>query len=156
MIVVVALEVPDAGGDFVDQIVIVSDQQHRALVRLQRDVERVDGFEVEVVRRFVEHEHIRLLQHELAEEQSRGFATGEHVGLLVAVVAREEHLAEQSTDFFGRSCAVPTMQPLEHGHALLDQELVVLREIADGSFMSPDNLAVVNKRAIVAAGGAKF
>ena len=31
---VVALEMPDAGGDFVDQIVVVRDQQHRTLIPL--------------------------------------------------------------------------------------------------------------------------
>ena len=43
---VVALEVPDAGGDFVDQIMIVGDQKNRPLIALQGDVEGVDGFKV--------------------------------------------------------------------------------------------------------------
>src|ERR1035437_5794391 len=40
------VEMPDAGGDFVDQIVIVGDQEHRALVLLEREVEGVDGLEI--------------------------------------------------------------------------------------------------------------
>ena len=43
---VVALEVPDAGGNFVDQIMIVGDQKNRPLIALQGDVEGVDGFKV--------------------------------------------------------------------------------------------------------------
>ena len=38
----VVLEMPDAGGDFVDQVLIVGDQQDRAFVALQRDIQGVD------------------------------------------------------------------------------------------------------------------
>ena len=86
---VIAFEVPHARGDFVDQIVVVRDQQDRALIALQRNVERVDRFQIEVVRRLVENENIGLLQHELAEEQARGFSAGEHVGALGGLVAGE-------------------------------------------------------------------
>src|SRR6185312_11042396 len=74
------VEVPDARGHFFDQVMVVRDQQDGAFVALQRDVERVDGFEVQMVRGFVEYEDVRLLQHQLAEEQTRGFAAGECVG----------------------------------------------------------------------------
>src|ERR1035438_627049 len=46
---VAVVEVPDAGGDFVDQIVIVGHQEHRARVLLQREVEGVDGLQIEVI-----------------------------------------------------------------------------------------------------------
>jgi hypothetical protein len=92
---------PDAGGDFFDEVVIVGDEQDGALVFLQRDVEGVDGFQVEVVGRLVEDQHVGLLQHELAEEQACGFAAGERFGGLQAFFAAEEHLAEQAADVFG-------------------------------------------------------
>ena len=38
------VEDPHARGDFIDQIVVVRDQQHRALVSLQRNVQRIDRF----------------------------------------------------------------------------------------------------------------
>ena len=85
----IALEVPDAGSDLIDQIVVVRDQQDRTLIALQRNVERVNRFQIEVVRRLVENENIGLLQHELAEEQARGFSAGEHVGALGSLVAGE-------------------------------------------------------------------
>ena len=52
---------PDAGADFVDQILIVRDQEHGALVFLQRDVQSVDRFEVQVIRRLVQDQDVRLL-----------------------------------------------------------------------------------------------
>src|ERR1035441_2851113 len=46
------------------------------------NVKGVDRFEVEMVRRLVEHEDVRLLQHQLAENQPRRLAAREHVGPL--------------------------------------------------------------------------
>src|ERR1017187_3219728 len=43
---VAMVEVPDTGGDFVDEIVIVSDQKDGALVFLEGEVEGVDGLEI--------------------------------------------------------------------------------------------------------------
>ena len=60
---------PDARGDLFNQIVIVRDQKHRRLRPLQRDVQRVDGFEVKVIGGLVQHQHVGLLQHEFAEQQ---------------------------------------------------------------------------------------
>jgi hypothetical protein len=55
------VEVPDSGGDFVDQIVIMGHQKHRAFVLLEREVEGVNGLEIEVVGGFVEHQEVGLL-----------------------------------------------------------------------------------------------
>ena len=74
------------------------DQQHRAFVFLERNVQRVDRLEIEVVGRFVEDQHVRLLQHDPAEQQTRRLAAGERVGRLVAVLAAEQHLAEQAVN----------------------------------------------------------
>ena len=38
---------------------------------LQRDIQRVDRFQIQVVRRFVQHQNVRLLQHQPAENQPR-------------------------------------------------------------------------------------
>src|SRR5450631_1313780 len=61
------LEVPDARGNFVDQVVIVCHQEHRALVALDRDVQSVDGLQIKVICRLVEDQDIRLCQHQLAK-----------------------------------------------------------------------------------------
>src|SRR5271170_508113 len=65
---VIALEVPDASCDLVDQVVIVGDQEHCPLIPLQRDIQSVDGLQIEVVRGFIEYKHIGFLQHQLTEE----------------------------------------------------------------------------------------
>ena len=65
-------------------------------ILLQRDIQRVDGFEIEVVRRLIEHQHVRLLQHELAEKQPRRLASGKSFRRFHAFIAHEQHLAEQA------------------------------------------------------------
>src|ERR1039458_8715816 len=67
------VEDPQSCRHFVDQVVIVRDQQDRALVPLQRDVQRVDGFEVKVVGWLVEDEDIGLGEDEFAEGEARLF-----------------------------------------------------------------------------------
>jgi hypothetical protein len=39
------VEVPEAGSYFIDEVVVVGDQQHRSLVALEGYVEGVDGFD---------------------------------------------------------------------------------------------------------------
>src|SRR5215469_2092702 len=91
-----ALEMPDARSDLFDEVLIVRHEEDSAFVLLQRGIEGHDALEVEVVRRLVEHEDIRLLQHELAEEKARGLATGKSLGLLQTLFAAEEHLPKQA------------------------------------------------------------
>ena len=71
---VAVVEVPHPRTHFFDQVLIVRHQEDRALEFLQRDIECVDRFEVEVVGRFVEHQDVRLLKHDPAQQQPGGFA----------------------------------------------------------------------------------
>ena len=43
---------------------VVADEDHRPFVPLDRVLERFDGFDVEVIGRLVQHEQIRVGQHE--------------------------------------------------------------------------------------------
>ncbi len=48
------------------------------------------------------------------------------------------------------------MQPLERRHSFFDKRAVVLGEISDGCFVSPDDLAAGKELAVVAAGLAQL
>src|ERR1700744_1968097 len=71
-----AVEVPDARRYLVDQVVIVSDQQHGPFIALQRYVERVDGLEIQMVGWLVERQDVWLLHHQAAEDEPRRLAAG--------------------------------------------------------------------------------
>ena len=64
----------------------------------------------------------------------------------------KQHLPQQAANFFVRGRRVPLMQPFECCRAMLDQSSVVLREVADGGFVSPDDFSAGQERAVVAAG----
>src|SRR5437867_3512451 len=72
---VIAFKVPNARGNFVDQVMVVGNEKHSPVIPLQRNVQGIDRLEIEVVRGLVEHQHVGLLQHQLAKEQARSFST---------------------------------------------------------------------------------
>src|SRR5712692_7496602 len=140
---------PDAGGDFVDYVVIVSDEEDGAIVFLQRDVQRVDRFQIKMVSRFVEDEEIRLLQHQLAEDEPRGFTAGESLCGLEGVIAAEEHLPHEAAELLLIGGGIKLPEPVDGGHAFGEGITVVLREIADGDFVAPDDVAAVDGKLAV-------
>ena len=144
-----AFEIPDARGDFVDHVVVVRDEQNGAIVFLQRDIQRVDGLEVKVVRGLVEHENIGLLQHQLAENDSRGFAAGKRFRRLQRVVAAEKHLAEQAAQLLLRRHRIELVQPLDHRGAFDDGVRMILREIADERVVPPRDRAAINRELLL-------
>src|SRR5260370_19891290 len=83
-------------------------------VALKQNVERIDRFEIQMVGRLVEHEHVRLLQHQFAEEQPRRLSAGEYVGTLLGIIARKQHLAQYASNLFGRSGGIPLMEALQN------------------------------------------
>src|SRR5258708_2170223 len=109
-----ALEVPYPGRNFINQILVMRDQQYRSGVALQRNVEGVDRFEIQMVGRLVEHEQVRLLKHQFAKEQARRLSAGEYVGALVSIIARKKHLTQYAANLFGRSGRIPLMEPLQN------------------------------------------
>ena len=96
------LEMPDARGDFVEHVIVVGDQEDGPFVLLQGDVERVDGFQIQVVGRLVQHQEIGLLQHQPAEDQPGAFAAGKRDRGLECVFAAEQHPPEEPRNLFLR------------------------------------------------------
>src|SRR5712672_3854650 len=97
-----------------------------------------------MVRRLVEDEEIWFLQHELAEDEPGGFAAGESLGGLERVVAAEEHLPHQSAQLLLIGAGIELPEPVDGGHAFGDGIAVILGEVSDGHFVSPDDGAAVD------------
>jgi hypothetical protein len=73
-----------------------------------------------VVGGLVEDQDVGLGEDELAEGQAGLFAAAEGFGLLVALFAAEEHLAEDAANVFDVGVGLPAMEPLGDGEAVLD------------------------------------
>ena len=71
-----AVELEDPSGDVVEEITVVRNGDDRALVLLQVGFQPLDRLGVEVVRRLVEKEHVRLLQEQPAEGDAAALTAG--------------------------------------------------------------------------------
>ena len=76
-------DLDDARGERGDELAVVRDEDQRAGVLLQRGVERLDGFHVEVVGRLVHQQHVGLLQDQLAEQHAALLAAGDDLDRLL-------------------------------------------------------------------------
>ena len=65
-----AVELENPFAHVVEEVSVVGDGNHSALILLQVLFEPVDAFGVEVVCRFVEQQHVRLLQQKAAESHA--------------------------------------------------------------------------------------
>ena len=73
----------------------MGDDDERAVVRAQRLLELLDGFEVEVVRGLVEHEEVHLARLELGQVRPRPLARRQRRPGAPDVVGAEPELGEQ-------------------------------------------------------------
>src|SRR5471032_2239017 len=73
----IAFERQDMGGDAVQEPAIVRDHHHRAGELQQRVFQRAQGFDVQIVRRFIEQQHVAALEQGLGQVQTAAFAAGQ-------------------------------------------------------------------------------
>ena len=107
-------------------------EQHGALEITNAVVDCGDGFQIEVVGRLVDDEHVRAEQHHARQHQANLLTAGQYANRLVNIVAGEQHTAEEAAQR-GFQCirAGIRCDPVEHVFLVALEELVVvLREIA--------------------------
>jgi hypothetical protein len=63
----------------VEEGAVVADQEHRAVVVLQQGFEQLQGFDVEVVGRLVEHQHVGRPREQARQQQAVALAAGERL-----------------------------------------------------------------------------
>src|SRR5215467_7805045 len=145
----VVLEIPDSSGHFIDHIVIVSYEEQGARITLKRDIEGVDRFQIEMVGWFVQYQEVGLLQHQPAENDSRRFAAGEGLRRFERILAAEEHLAEQSSQFLLRRTWIEAMEPFDDADAGWDRVPMILLEVSDADFMAPGHLPGIDRKRLI-------
>jgi hypothetical protein len=67
---------------------------------LQREIQRIDGLKIQVIRRLVQHQIIRLLPHQPAENQPRRLATRKILRELRGILAAKRPLPKQPAQFW--------------------------------------------------------
>ena len=147
----VVVEIPDSRGYLIDHVVIVSYEQQGARITLKRDIEGVDRFQIEMVGWFVQYKEIGFLQHQLAENDSRRFASGESLRRFERILAAEEHLAEQSPQCLLRRTWIEAVEPFDDADAALDRVSMILLEVSDANLMAPDHLPGIDWKRLIPA-----
>src|SRR5258705_4798809 len=138
------IEMPDAGGNFVEKVVVVGDEENGAFIALERDVERVNGFEIEVVGRLVKNKDVRFEKHQPAKENARGFSARERFDGLGGVIAAEKHLAEKTAKRLLASERVELRKPFDNGRVGSFVQIMFLREVAYAGFVAPADGATIH------------
>ena len=107
-------------------------------ILLQRDIQRVDRFQIEVVGGLVEHQHVGLLQHQPAENAAAPLRRPESASVGFSASSPLKSIwPEQAAQFLLRRLGSNWCSHSIAVDALLDGFGVVLREVTDGHFVAP-------------------
>ena len=93
-----ARKLEDARGDAVEEVSVMRDDQDPAGVILEEALEPLNHVDVEVVRRLVEEEEVRLAQERLRQADARLLAAGEMRDVLLKVLLREAEAEGHAAD----------------------------------------------------------
>ena len=90
----VAFERQDVGRDAIQEPAVMRDDEGVARELQQRIFQRTQGFDVQVVGRFVEQQHVATLQQGLGHVQAATLTTGQRTDHLLLVLALEVEAAD--------------------------------------------------------------
>ena len=142
----IAVEILVVGRDLVDQL-SVRQKFHDAVGRGLHDlmvargeqldaweldhtvIQGGDGFHVKVVRRLVEDQDVGAGDHHFREHTAHALASGEDLELFDAVLAGEQHAAEEAADVGGVLDLGILGQPVRDAEIAVKLPRVVFREI---------------------------
>ena len=118
-------------GRGAQQVAVVRDQHHRALVLLQCERHRLPHVEIEMVGRLVEEKQVRLLPYHEREREPGALAAGEPGDRRKRHVARKIEAAQEVAECLLARRAVEPPQVLERRLVRPQHFERVLREVAD-------------------------
>ena len=67
----IALHHQRGGGNPVDEIAVMADQQHGAVKIIEQFLQQVERFDIEIIGRLIENEQVCRLRHQTGEQQAR-------------------------------------------------------------------------------------
>ena len=122
------VELEDARRDAVEEIAVMADEQHAAPVVAQERLEPLRHADIEMVRRLVEKEEIRLAHERLREADARLLPAGEMIDVFLEILLRkaesERHAAQTALEIV----AAEALEAVERT-AVRRERLLVLRAL---------------------------
>src|SRR5262249_31456172 len=94
----IAIRSDRRGDDTIEEIAVMADQDHRALVVAEHLFEHVEGFEIEIVGRLVQHQQVRPLRQRPRQHQPAALATGERLERRAPLLAGEQKFLHVADD----------------------------------------------------------
>ena len=88
-------QLPDPVCYLVDEITVMADYQHRSVKSSQGGFHRLSRHNIKVIRRFVQHQTVCAVQHQLQQYQPGFLPAGQGADLFENIVAVKQHSAQQ-------------------------------------------------------------
>ncbi len=99
------IDVGGVGGDAVEKVAIVRDGDQRAVVVVEKVLQPVDRFEIEVVGGLVEHQGFRLAEQRLRQQHADLLAALQFAHLALVQFFRDVQAVEQDGGVGSRRCS---------------------------------------------------
>src|SRR5471032_996944 len=121
-----AFEYQGAGHNVVQECPVVADHQYRALERQQHFLEQFEGFNVQVVGRFVEDQQVSWLAEQLGQQQTRTLATRQGLDRGPGTLRAEQEVTQIAEYVTALTIDVDEIAPLGHvvDHSLFQVQLM--------------------------------
>ena len=94
----------------IDEGAVVADEQQRARPVDEIRLEQLERFDVEIVRRLVEDEHVRRPRQQPREQQTVAFAARQRLHGRIGALGRKQKIAQVPVD---------VLRPAVHGHGVV-------------------------------------
>ena len=89
------LDHPELGGDGIDEIAVVGDEEDGAFEILQRILEHFLSRNVEMIRRLVEQQQAGVVEHQFGQSHPALLAAAQGPNRFEGIIAAEEQAAEE-------------------------------------------------------------
>ena len=122
------VELEDARCDAVEEIAVMADEQHAAPIVAQERLEPLRHADIEMVRRFVEEEEIRLTHERLREADARLLPAGEMLDVFLEILLREAESERHAAQAALVVVAAEALEAVERT-AVRRERLLVLRAL---------------------------
>ena len=86
------------GHDAIEEVAVMADQDHGALVVAEHFLQHVEGFEIEIVGRLVEHQQVGGLCQRACQHQAAALAAGQHFERRAHLFLREQEVLHVADD----------------------------------------------------------